>query len=239
MVEVQRAHLLTVAQLNLEFERGSITYGEYIARLEQLNATTRLLDAALGSNSRSIDAATTSLISNNQELSRNIQLTRQATAATNANTDSLVRNRGEAVESSRSVSGPNAGAAALISEIGLDEYNRLLRGTIRYGGASGYQVDRLAQRRLQEQRDLALRRARGGDTSGIDGITSTNPRDASAGSLGNIGSGGANFTRESVNVNITLPSGSTTSVSVSSQGDADSLVQALSSLGETNINGIS
>jgi len=42
-----------------------------------------------------------------------------------------------------------------------------------------------------------------------------------------------------VTVNINLPNGSTRSVDVASQGDADTLVSALNLLGEININGVS
>lgn len=227
LIETKRQHLFTMELLELQYRSGSLTAGEYRIAVDKLKQTLSVLNELIGDNSEVQELNTVKIQERNSALNEQVVITRQLTEEIDRNTESLVRNRGEMVAMTSTTSGANEKAAALIKEIGLDAYNKLLRGTIKYTG-TGFRMNRLAQQRLRQMEEEAWLRSREGN-GGV--------------SVDNYGAGlpfgtGSNSGGGTYTVEIKLPNGSSSTVEVANEGEASSLVDILTQLGDINIQGV-
>lgn len=221
LVEAKRKQVYQMELLDLRYRSGTMTAGEYKKALAAIKEELAIINDLLPENADEQSNNTVQVERRNVALQEQVNITRNLTEEVEKNSDSLVRNRGEMTEMTSSMGAVNLKAKALIDEIGLVEYNDRLHSLISYAG-TGYTVDRMAVQRFEEEKDAAYKRSRGGDTS--DGGTEPS------------GFGRGDETRHVVEIK--LPSGATTEVAVNSVNDANSLVDAISSLGEININGV-
>lgn len=224
LVKMQELQLRNVKDLEFNYRSGKITYGEYADAMDDLRIKSELLTEAIGDNDDLVKSSTDTMREKTSAILEQAEATKVLNSEIDANITRLQRQRGEMVAVSTVTSGADEKAAALIKEIGLEAYNKLLRGTLKYT-AGGVIVNRLAQQRLQQQKEEAWERSRAGNTS-----TQATP----SGSEGKaFGTGNTVHT-----VEIKLPSGNTTTVNTTSVEDANNLIGAIGAIGEINTQGI-
>lgn len=240
LVIEQQKHQVQLDQLERQYRAGTLTYAQYIRKVEELAVKTDFLNKAVGNNTDILNfnnQAKNEAVQSTESLSESLS---QNTSELDDNTDSIDKNAAALLKQKKATTevyaaqtGDSAAAAALIAEIGLEEYNRLLRAAHQGTAADGHR-----QRTLIRQGEEALARLEAetkdneSDGGGNKTSNSNNTNTNSDIGLGNFQGSGT------VRIELALPNGSVTNINVADQSDADSLINALTSLGEINISGV-